>query len=135
MKTLKRKSFKHLTQYERDRIEKLRFHRTSLVDIAKILGRDKGTISREIKKHAKGTLRVEMVYSRVPVIGETIFIFNKKARRFLDVSVKRVKHFPAEYIQQNNRTVDAEVVCEEYDCNWHLGGYEAIKELWSHMVY
>ncbi len=51
MKTLKRKPFKHLTQYERDRIEKLRFHRTSIVDIAKILGRDKGTISRELKKH------------------------------------------------------------------------------------
>lgn len=51
MKTLKRTSFKHLTQYDRDRIEKLRFHRTSIVDIAKILGRDKGTISRELKKH------------------------------------------------------------------------------------
>lgn len=51
MKTLKRKPFKHLTQYDRDRIEKLRFHRTSIVDIAKILGRDKGTISREIKKY------------------------------------------------------------------------------------
>lgn len=51
MKKPKRKPFKHLTQYERDRIEKLRFHRTSIVDIAKILGRDKGAISREIKKH------------------------------------------------------------------------------------
>jgi len=51
MKTLKRKPFKHLTQYERDRIEKLRFHRTSIVDIAKILGRDKSAISRELKKH------------------------------------------------------------------------------------
>lgn len=51
MKQSKRKPFKHLTQYERDRIENLRFHQTSIVDIAKILGRDKGTISREIKKH------------------------------------------------------------------------------------
>ncbi|PJC56181.1 hypothetical protein CO026_01735 [Candidatus Kaiserbacteria bacterium CG_4_9_14_0_2_um_filter_41_32] len=51
MKTPKRKSFKHLTQYERDRIEKLCFHCTSIVDIAKILGRDKGTISRELNKH------------------------------------------------------------------------------------
>jgi IS30 family transposase len=51
MKTLKRKPFKHLTQYDRDRIEKLRFHCTSIVDIANILGRDKGTISRELKKH------------------------------------------------------------------------------------
>ena len=51
MKTPKRQPFKHLTQYDRDRIEKLRFHRTSIVDIAKILGRDKGTISRELKKY------------------------------------------------------------------------------------
>jgi IS30 family transposase len=51
MKTPRRKPFKHLTQYERDRIEKLRFHRTTIVDIAKILGRDKGTISRELQKH------------------------------------------------------------------------------------
>ena len=51
MKTSKRKPFNHLTQYERDRIEKLRFHCTRIVDIAHILGRDKGTISREIKKH------------------------------------------------------------------------------------
>ena len=51
MKTLKRTPFKHLTQYERDRIEKLRFHRTSIVDIAKILGRNKGTISREIQRY------------------------------------------------------------------------------------
>jgi IS30 family transposase len=51
MKLPKRKPFKHLTQYERDRIEKLRFHCTSIIDIAKILGRDKGTISRELKKY------------------------------------------------------------------------------------
>ena len=51
MKPSKRKSFKHLSQYERDRIEKLRFHRTSIVDIAKILNRDKGTISRELQRY------------------------------------------------------------------------------------
>lgn len=51
MKTPKRKPFKHLTQYDRDRIEKLRFHRTTIVDIAQILGRDKATISREIKRY------------------------------------------------------------------------------------
>lgn len=51
MKTPKRKPFKHLSQYERDRIEKLRFHLTSAVEIARILGRDKGTVSRELKKY------------------------------------------------------------------------------------
>jgi IS30 family transposase len=51
MKTQTRKTFKHLSQYERDRIEKLHFHLTSIVDIARILGRNKGTISREIKRY------------------------------------------------------------------------------------
>jgi IS30 family transposase len=51
MKTLKRAPFKHLNQYERDRIEKLHFHLTNIVDIARILGRNKGTISREIKRY------------------------------------------------------------------------------------
>lgn len=47
----KKRTFKHLTQYERDRIEKLRFYLTAPADIARILGRDKGTISRELKKY------------------------------------------------------------------------------------
>lgn len=51
MKTLTRKAFNHLSQYERDRIEKLRFHLTPCAEIARILGRDKGTISRELKKY------------------------------------------------------------------------------------
>jgi IS30 family transposase len=51
MKTQIRKPFRHLSQYERDRIEKLHFHLTSPVDIARILSRDKGTISRELKKY------------------------------------------------------------------------------------
>jgi len=46
-----KRTFKHLTQYERDRIEKLRFHRTNIADIARILERDKGTISRELKRY------------------------------------------------------------------------------------
>jgi IS30 family transposase len=48
---MKKRTFKHLTQYERDRIEKLRFYRTTSTDIARILNRDKGTISRELKRH------------------------------------------------------------------------------------
>jgi transposase, IS30 family len=51
MKTQTRKPFKHLTQYERDRIERLHFHLSKAVDIARILGRDKGTISRELKRY------------------------------------------------------------------------------------
>ena len=47
----KRKPFRHLSQYDRDRIEDLRFYGTTIKDIARILGRDKGTISRELKKY------------------------------------------------------------------------------------
>ncbi|MFZ2151530.1 MAG: IS30 family transposase [Minisyncoccia bacterium] len=51
MKIQKRKSFKQLSQYERDRIESLRYYGTKISDIAKTLERDKGTISRELKAY------------------------------------------------------------------------------------
>ena len=51
MKKHKRKSFKQLSQYERDRIESLRYYGTKISDIAKTLERDKGTISRELKTY------------------------------------------------------------------------------------
>ena len=51
MKTQNGRTFKHLNHYERDRIEKLWYHLTPVVDIARILGRDKGTISREIRRY------------------------------------------------------------------------------------
>jgi len=50
-KEKKRRSFSHLSQHDRDRIEDLRFHCTTATNIARILGRDKGTISRELKKY------------------------------------------------------------------------------------
>ena len=50
-KHIGRKPFTHLTQYDRDRIEEMRFHGIKRVDIARILGRDKGTISRELRKY------------------------------------------------------------------------------------
>ena len=50
-KPIGRKLFKHLTQYERDRIENMRRNGIHTGDIAITLGRDKGTISRELKKY------------------------------------------------------------------------------------
>jgi transposase, IS30 family len=50
-KHIGRKPFKHLTQYDRDRIEAMRRRGMKRVDIARILGRDKGTISRELAKY------------------------------------------------------------------------------------
>lgn len=47
----KKRTFRQLTQYERDRIEQLRFCGTKITEIARILARDKSTISRELKKH------------------------------------------------------------------------------------
>lgn len=51
MKKDKRKEFKQLTQQDRDRIQSLRFYGTRAIDIARILERDKSTISRELKKY------------------------------------------------------------------------------------
>lgn len=50
-KPIGRKPFNHLTQYDRDRIEQLRFSGVRAGQIALILKRNKGTISRELKKH------------------------------------------------------------------------------------
>lgn len=50
-KHIGRKPFNHLTQYERDRIEHMRKSGIKRGAIAAILGRDKGTISRELKKY------------------------------------------------------------------------------------
>jgi IS30 family transposase len=46
-----RKPFKHLTPYERDRIEHMRWSGMKRDAIALILGRNKGTISRELQKY------------------------------------------------------------------------------------
>ncbi len=50
-KTLARTPFRHLNQYERDRIENMRRNFIRPQQIAEILGRDKSTISRELKKY------------------------------------------------------------------------------------
>lgn len=53
MKKIKRKKFKHLDQFDRDRIEALLKAGHLQKEIAEILKVDKGTISREIKKHKR----------------------------------------------------------------------------------
>ena len=58
-KQIGRKLFKHLTQYERDRIENMRRNGIHAGDIAKTLARDKGTISRELKKHTNNTAAIK----------------------------------------------------------------------------
>ncbi len=104
-----RKSFKHLTQYERDRIEHLRFCGTKAGAIALILGRDKGTISRELGKHTnkhhrykatsaqecaeasrKGSKRVGMKIEQYPQLKARI-IRGLKALRSPDEIAGRMK--------------------------------------------
>lgn len=47
----KGRKYKHIDQFERDRIEAMLNHGYKQTDIANILGRDKSTISREISKN------------------------------------------------------------------------------------
>ena len=49
----KRKPFRHLGQYDRDRIEALRIHGHTRVEIAKILKVNKSTLSREINRRQR----------------------------------------------------------------------------------
>jgi len=50
---MKQKKYGHLTQFERDRIEALINSGHKQKEIAKILNRDKGTVSREIKRNRR----------------------------------------------------------------------------------
>lgn len=47
----KRRAFKQLTQFDRDRIENMWYYGSSQKEIAGVLERDKGTISRELKRY------------------------------------------------------------------------------------
>lgn len=57
----RRKSFKHLTVNDRDRIHSLYMHGTSQKDIAEVLGVDPGTICRELKRYGRSTWRYNAI--------------------------------------------------------------------------
>jgi IS30 family transposase len=61
-----RKPFKQLNQSDRDRIQDLWYHGSSQSDIAKILERDKGTISRELKNYINrsGTYKAKVAQQK-----------------------------------------------------------------------
>jgi transposase, IS30 family len=59
------KEYKHITQLERDRIQALLDNNHSQEDIAKILKRNKGTISREIKRNRRKKHRLgNIIYGK-----------------------------------------------------------------------
>lgn len=59
------KGYKHITQLERDRIQALLDNNHSQKDIAKILKRNKGTISREIKRNRRKKHRLgNIIYGK-----------------------------------------------------------------------
>jgi len=53
----KREEFKHLTTKDRDRIHALYGHGHNQADVARVLGVDKGTISRELARYGRTTWR------------------------------------------------------------------------------
>ena len=53
----KRERFRHLTAEDRDRIHALYGHGHNQSDVARVLGVDKGTISRELRRYGKRTWR------------------------------------------------------------------------------
>lgn len=61
MKKHRRKPFTQLTQFDRDRIQSLRYHGHSQEEIAEALERDPGTISRELRKYANSHGRYRAV--------------------------------------------------------------------------
>lgn len=60
----KRRSYRHLTQADRDRLQALRDERVKQKEIAKILGVDPGTISREIARNRRKYRKKKHVKNR-----------------------------------------------------------------------
>jgi transposase, IS30 family len=115
MKKHKRKSFKQLNQWERDRIESLRYYGTKLSDIAKTLERNKSTISRELKAYTnqhgryratqagesalekrKGSKAVGMKIEGQPILKQHIINALKQLRSPDEIAgrMKRERVFP-----------------------------------------
>jgi transposase, IS30 family len=57
---MKKQTYKHLSCEERDKIAYLRAKGKTVFDIAKVVGRDKGTISRELRRNKSPTYNVYM---------------------------------------------------------------------------
>lgn len=53
MQTTKKQPYKHLSQFERDRIQSLLDQQVNTAEIARIIQRDKATIGREIKRNQR----------------------------------------------------------------------------------
>lgn len=115
MKKHKRKPFKQLSQLDRDRIESLRYYGAKASVIAKTLERDKGTISRELKKYAnkhgrykstraekkskenrKGSKAVGMKIESLPLLKQHIILELKQLRSPDEIAgrMKKEKMFP-----------------------------------------
>ena len=111
----KQRRFSHLSQRDRDRIEDLRFHCTTIKDIACILGRDKGTISRELREYTnkhhryratkahktatenrKGSKAVGMKIEKYPILKQRIVRELKELRAPDEIAgrMKRVGSIP-----------------------------------------
>lgn len=60
----KREDFRHLTAQDRDRIHALYGHGHDQSDVARVLGVDKGTISRELNRYGKRTWRYSSVQAQ-----------------------------------------------------------------------
>lgn len=97
------KTYSHLSQNERDRIDILRSQGYSIRDVAKVLGRDHGTISRELQKHSRVIKRGKK-NGEGRIVGEyDANIASHKAyvkKKYARFDWKKINHDPAilEYV-------------------------------------
>lgn len=85
-KHIGRKPFNHLTQDDRDRIENMRRDGVHAGDIASTLGRDKGTISRELGKYTNKHQRYKATAAQKMAEG---------ARKGSKQVGMKIEHYPA----------------------------------------
>src|SRR5690606_25424714 len=79
--TTARRTFSHLSPYERGKISVLRREGKSLQAIADIIGRNKSTISRELKRGTTTQMRSDLTTYEVyiPDTGQARYEANRKA--------------------------------------------------------
>src|SRR5690606_40371249 len=76
-----KRTFKHLTEYDRGKIDVMHKHGKSLQEIADEIGCHKSTICRELKRGTVVQMKSDRTYHEVyfPDVGQKVYENNRKA--------------------------------------------------------
>jgi IS30 family transposase len=106
-----KRSFKHLTPFDRGQIQALRREGKTLQEIADVLGRNKSTISRELQRGTVTQRRSDLTEYQAyfPETGQAIYEANRShcGAKYKLAQVAEFIHFAVEKIQNDHWSPDA----------------------------